>query len=279
VCWQATGIVDSFVNQVLRATVDTDQLSGPDFRLTVDNNGICRAIMQRWPVTSILAAQVSPNATFPRQWSPIPAGSWDIETPVLGVYGSSAPSSSGEGGQAILIQPGYVNWCAGRNGYRLSASYLNGWPHTSLTAEVEAGASTIEVDDVTGFGITDVAGFTGASAFAYDGASTETVTVSAVSADSMMTLPNSGGTVAAGPGTLTLSSPLTFSHGVGVMVSSLPQNILWATALAATVQALESGIQAITVQNIPGSMTTGGHGTAALETQYQDLLKPFKRVI
>ena len=279
VCWQATGIVESYVNQVLRATVDTDEATGPDFRITVDPwTQVARYTLQRWPVTSILAGQVSPAATFPPNWTQIPAQKMGIETPVLGVYGSSSPSGAGDGSQAIRISPG----CVGRkprNGYLVSATYLNGWPHTSLTADASEGDTTIQVDDVTGFGITNAQGFTGASAFAYDGAETETVTVESVTPNAMLTLPNGGGTVAAGPGTLQLAAPLANAHLAGVMVSSFPQNLLWAAALAATVQALQSGIQAITIQNIPGSVTTGGQGVGALKAQYKELLTPFKRVI
>lgn len=281
ICWRATGLVDAYCNQVLRATVDTEQQSGPDFRITQQQaTGNIRMICQRWPVTAILAAQISPNAAFPRQWTQVPAGYWDVEHPVLGVYGSSTPSAAGEGGQSILIAPGYGGgWGLGRNGFRLSVSYLNGWPHTSLTAPVDAGSSTVTVDDVTGFGISDVAGFTGAAAFVYDGSQTETVAVTSVTANTPLTLPNGGGTVAAGPGTLTLSAPLSYGHGVGVVVSSLPQDIVWATILACTVQALESGIQAVTIQNLPGSQTIGGHGVEALQIEYERILSPYRRVI
>ena len=80
---------------------------------------------------------------FPRQWTTVPAGYYDIEHPVIGVYGSVAPSDSGDGGQSIVISPGYVNWGGGRNGVLLRISYINGWPHTSLTADAAIGAMTI----------------------------------------------------------------------------------------------------------------------------------------
>lgn len=280
IAWRATGIVDSYCNQILRATIDTEQQSGPDFRITLDQaTGTARVILQRWPVTQILAIQVAPNATFPRQWTPVPAGAFDVEYPTVGLYGSSTPSSAGEGGQSILIGPGYVGWGLGRRGWRVSVTYLNGWPHTALTAPAPAGSSTVTVDDVTGWGLADVGGFTGASGFLYDGSSTETVAVTATAATSPLTLPNNGGLAQAGPGTMTLAAPLTYEHPAGVMLSALPANIVWATILAAMVQALEGGIQAVTIQNLPGSMTTGGHGVRALQTQYQALLTPYQRMI
>lgn len=280
ICWRATGMVNAYTNQVLRATVDTEQQSGPDFRVTVEQaTGNTRFILQRWPVVEVLAVQTSPNS-FPRQWAQTPSGYWDVEHPTLGVYGSSAASAAGEGGQSILIGAGYgVDWSLGRNGWRVSASYVNGWPHASLTADAAQGASTVSVDDVTGFGITDVAGFTGASAFVYDGASTETVTVGSVAAGSPLVLPNGGGTAPAGPGTLTLAAPLVSSHPAGTVVSAMPQDILWATILAATAQALESGITAVTIQNVSGSQTVGGHGVEDLTLAYERILEPYRRVI
>ena len=186
--------MDAYCNQVLRATVDTEVLSGPNYRVTVQQaTGNVRLILQRWPVTQILAMQTSPN-TFPRNWTQVPAGMFDIEHPVVGLYGTTAPSGAGEGGQSILLSPGYGGWWGGRLGFRFSTSYINGWPHAGLTASANVGDTSITVDDVTGF--------TGAAAFVYDGSSTEVITVSSVTATTPLTLPNGGGTAPSGPGVL-----------------------------------------------------------------------------
>jgi hypothetical protein len=94
-----------------------------------------------------------------------------------------------------------------------------------------------------------------------------------------MQLPNGVGTAQTGPGTLTLSAPLTYAHNAGVVVSALPANVLWATVLAAAEQALTSGITSITIQNIPGSETDGGKGTGELAAMYEVLLDDFRRVV
>lgn len=273
ICQRATGLVDNFCNQVLRATVDTEYLTGPDFRVTVQQStGVVRAILQRWPVLQVLACSVSANSVFPRQWTTLPSGMYDVENPIIGLYGTSAPSAAGEGGQSIYISPGYADWSLGRKGYRFAISYLNGWPHTSLTGNALAGSTSLSVDDVTAF--------TGASATVYDGSTTEVVQVLSVTASTNLVLPVSGTAVPAGPGTLTISSPgLVNPHSSGTVVSALPQDIVWATILAATAQALESGIDAITIQNVPGSQTVGGHGVQELQTEYEVILAPYKRVI
>jgi hypothetical protein len=273
VCWRATSIVDTYCNQVLRATVDTEELSGPGApRVGVQRdtgNGLL--VMRRWPVTEVLAVQISSNRSWPREWSPVPAGRFEVERPLINMATDTASATAPDGGSGILVAPGYVSWDHGRNGQRILVSYTNGWPHTSLTAAAQVGDTVLQVDDVTGW--------TGANGFAYDGASTEALSVSSVSATSPLPLPNGAGAAQTGPGTVTLTSPLTYAHDAGVVVSALPANVLWATILAAATQALESGITAITIQDIPGSQTVGGHGVSDLEMQYKELLDPFKRIV
>lgn len=278
ICWRATQIVDGYVNQVFRSTIDNEQRTGPgDFRINIEQyTGNVRWVLSRWPVTEILAVQTSSAAVFPRQWQQVPTGLWDISDPVIGVYGSYVPGGSGgAGGQSIEIAPGFASWALGRKGYRLACSYVNGWPHAGLMVDVSSGATVLTVDDVTGF--------TGASAFIYDGASTETIQVVSVTADNDVTLPNGGGTAPAGPGTLTLASPLSFNHEgsnpATVLVTAIPTDVLWATILAATTQALDAGITSVSIQNLPGSKTEGGHGIEQLKMHYQSLLDPYKRVI
>ena len=89
---RSTAQVDAYLNQVLRATLDTEQISGPDYRVTVMTGvGNGRVILSRWPILSITQVQVAPNGVFPRQWTTVPAGYYDIEHPVIGVYGSPSP--------------------------------------------------------------------------------------------------------------------------------------------------------------------------------------------
>ena len=266
------------MNQAFRATIDNEQRTGPgDYRINVEQyTGVIRWTLSRWPVLQVLAAQVSPAATFPRQWTQVPANMTDISDPVLGVYGSSVPSGSGgAGGQNIVIAPGYMGWWNGRNGFRLACSYVNGWPHAGITANVLAGATTLTVDDVTGW--------TGATGVIYDGANTETVHVTSVTANTPLTLPNSGGTAPAGPGTLTLAAGTTFAHTgatpANVVVSAVPTDVLYANIMICMIQALDAGITSVSIQNIPGSQTQGGHGVAELTTGWALILEPYKRVI
>jgi|SRR5579859_752039 len=277
-CWRATQIVDGYINQVFRATIDTEYRNGPgDYRININQyTGTTRWILSRWPVLQVLAAQVSNMSAFPRQWTQVPANMVEVDNPVIGLYNSTVPGGSGgAGGQSITIAPGFGTWAAGRQGLRFSATYINGWPHAGLTANATAGATTLTVDDVTGFA--------GVTAMIYDGIFTESISVVSVTANTNLTLPNGGGTAPAGPGTLTLSTPLLFNHAgsnpASVLVSTVPSDVLWATILVCASQALEAGITSISIQNLPGSLTEGGHGVADLKVEYEVLLEPYKRVI
>jgi hypothetical protein len=281
IAWRATSVVDTFCNQVLRATVDTEQMYGPrNARVGVQRgtgNGLL--VMRRWPITQVLAIQASPNQCWPRQWSTVPSDRYEIEHPLINSLSDTASATGPDGGMSIVIAPeqlgaGIANgygWGYGASGLTFLVSYTNGWPHTSLTADASEGATALSVDDVTGWA--------GASGFVYDGSATETIGVLSVDAANPLSLPNGVGTAQTGPGTITLNSPLTFDHLAGSLVSALPANVIWAAVLAAAMQATEGGIVSITVQSMPGSMSTGGKGSEDMQTQFERLLNPYKRVV
>lgn len=270
ICMRSTAWADSYCNQVLRATIDTEQVFGPDIRTTIENStGMGRIILQRWPVLQIQAVQISPAGAFPRQFTKLPAGFWDIDRPVVGLFGTNIASAAGEGGQAIVIAPGYLNWALGRKGYVIQTTYVNGWPHTSLTAAVAIGASTLPVDDCTGWA-PFTAGTSGATGVIYDSGSQEVLQCTASSATS-------------GAGTITLQSPVQFAHAAGTMVSALPASIIQACILFSASQALTRGATSTTVHSIPGqgatSGTAGVSGPSSLAKQAELLLDPFRRVM
>lgn len=271
ICQRASSQADSYVNQILRATLDTEYAYGPDYYTTVQQaTGNMRVILSRWPVTGITAISVSPNC-FPRSWTALPTGYWDVETPVLGVYGTSAPTGSGQGGQSVIFSPlAGGGWWLGRRGYVFQITYVAGWPHCGLTTAVTAGTSSIAVDDCTGWALANESGTTtGATGNVYDpGGQQETVQVTAA-------------TVTAGPGTLTLASPLMYNHPQGTIVSTMPPSIQWAVTLFSAAIALTRGATATSIHTIPG----GGSGTPAfkgpesLVEEGELLLHGYKRVI
>lgn len=269
ICARATALVDECCAQPLRATVDTQPLYGPGVRVGAPRDGCGPAtlIMKRWPVLEVISIQVSRN-TFPRAWTPVPAGNWSVADPALGLYDSVAPTAAGEGGQAVLVSSQYVNWDYGRNGLAIEVQHVNGWPHAGLTANAAQGASTLQVDDCTGWAFTAaVGGAIGATGTVYDSGSQEVIQCTAASA-------------AQGPGTLTVASPLQAAHPAGTMVSTLPQSVVWAAVLLAAAQALTRGATSTTVLQAPGAKSSGGSERAmSLTKQAQAILQPFTRII
>lgn len=273
VCWRATGEVDRICNQPLRATVDVEEETGPEYRLTLGNNGVATMLVSRWPVVQVLGGQVSPAAALPPSWTSIPASAMRARPQIISAYGSSVPGAAAAGPAEIDIAPGYVNGWGGRNGARVQVGYVNGWPHTSLTAEANAGALTLEVDDVTAFA--------GASAFVYDDASTEAVSIASVTANTTVTLfsETTPVTVPTGPGTITLSSATAFQHAAGILVSAMPQDVTWATALLAASEVLDSGATSMQMKSTSGGKSSSSNGIDMLRKQAKSILSAYARTI
>jgi hypothetical protein len=269
VCWTASSAVDRYCRQPLRATVVTESKLAPgEGRIRIyRETGLAMLVTHQWPVTQVLAVQTSPARSLPPVWTLVPDGFTYIGKQPEAVPGM--PSTGPSGGNTIEVAPGYVSWDRGRGHARVSWSYISGWPHCGLTANatpVNSGAQTIQVDDVTDW---DGPFSTG---FAYDGTSTELVTVTAAVADAPVQLPGAAGTVQAGPGTLTLSAPLQNAHAAGTVVSAVPSDVLRAVALHCAVQALEL-IDAIATQSQSGQMAGS---TGALETSLELVLDDYR---
>lgn len=271
ICGRATSEVDGYLNQVVRATTDTELFHGPgDYRVNVQQyTGTLRIIMNRWPVIAINSVKVAPNAVFPRQWVTLPSGFYEPEYPASGIFGAAQPTGSGDGGQAIIVAPGYVNWAMGRQGYAIQVQYVNGWPHAGLTASCTANSSTIQVDDCTGWTIPQAeTGSIGATAVIYDGGQQEVIRVTSSSTTS-------------GPGTLTLASPTQFAHdsNTGIIVSCIPRSIQWATILFASAEALARGATSTTVQEVSGKAQNSSARMDSLRQEAQRLLDTFRRTV
>jgi hypothetical protein len=210
-------------------------------------------------------------------WTPVAVNQTSIRYPVLSAP-FAAPQSGPSGGNVIDLAPGVASWANGRGTLRVEHAYLSGWAHAGTTSMNLAGAMTMHVDDVTGWA--------GASGWIYDGTSTEPVTCTAVAADSALVLPSivapvvnpftdpSGAlTVQAGPGTVTLTTPLTYGHGAGTVLSALPETVLRAAALFAAVQAIET-IDAIATQSLSGEVGS----TSLLAESAEMALCEFRRI-
>ena len=281
-CGRATSRVDGYTNQTLRATADVELIYGPDYRVTVGpasggswptpywgGTGAqnARIILSRWPILQVTGVKVCPNGVWPRTWTSVPAGFFEAQVPPLGVYGSVSPGGSAEGGQAVLVGGGYINKSLGRNGWAIEVSYTNGYPHCSLSAAAAAGATTISVNDCTGWAIQNYYGtYTGATGRIVDSGQQEAIHVTAAS-------------VTAGPGTLTLSSALNYPHQAGTLVTTLPSAVEQACIYFCTAEALTRGATSTTIHAVGGGAQSSGGGARELIEEGELLIHAFRRTI
>jgi hypothetical protein len=283
-CARATARANSYVNQVLRATIDTELMHGPDYRVTVGpasggsrspaywlgggwSTYNARIILSRWPILAVNSVQTCPATLWPRVWTSLPAGMFEPEVPPIGLQGSSSPAADAMGGQAILVAPGWIDWCNGRNGWAVLIQYTNGFPHSGLTAAASAGTGTLTVDDTTGWALPAYSGTpTGATGVVKDAGQQETIHVTASSATS-------------GPGTLTLSSNLVYNHAAGTLVTTLPASVEQACLLFCAAEALTRGATTTTIHDIGGHAQQTGGDVAGLVAEGELLLHPFRRTI
>lgn len=262
-CYRATAWIEGDVcHQPLRATVASIQRTGPGgFYLQPRPDGTLRMLLPHRPILSIVAGRTSASSAFPASWTDIDADQFRVEKPPTIGYGSTAPDASGESGQAIIVAPGIV-WYPTRS-CLLEVTYIHGWPHGSLTAAVNAAATTVTVDDITGWA--------GAGGTLYDASGQqEYATVTAVT-------PTTSGAIS-GPGTLTLAAALTNGHPAGTMFSALPYSVTLAGINHCVGQALTKGATSTTIQTISGgSSGAGAKGTTDYYALAKDLLTAFVR--
>lgn len=281
-CARATSRTDGYVSQTLRATLDVELVHGPDYRMTVGpaSGGSyptpywgasapqnARIILSRWPVLQVTGVKTCPNSVWPRTWTSLPAGFFEPEVPPLSLLNTVSSGGSAEGGQAILVGGGYLNWSLGRNGWAAEITYINGYPHCSLTSAVDAGVRSLPVNDCTGWGITNYyQTVTGATGVIQDGGQQEPVHVTATS-------------VTSGAGTLTLSQATSYPHQAGTIVTTMPSSVQQACIYFCTAEALTRGATSTTIHAVGGAAQSSDKGAEDLIAEGELLLHAFKRTI
>ncbi len=194
-----------------------------------------------------IGAALAGEITFGVRTIYVPLGTAAIFSPILGALSAPAPTSNGTVMQVV--------W-----------SYVNGYPHTELAANVTAGATTVEVlptDGGTGLlGIVpNVTRLT-----IRDGANTESFTVSGVS-----------GT------TLTSATPLQYAHAVPeqpdfLPVTAMPNAIKTSCIYTAMYLIKTRGDNALMLQEIsePQKMSKYPGDEFSDLTYARDLLTPYR---
>jgi hypothetical protein len=283
VCSVVTSEMDTIANLTLRATVDTETEYGPDWIITMLPNGWSRFRLSNWPITQIVGAQVSPSSAVPPNWTTIPIDAIQTEHAALPNQDSIIPSGASPGATAALLAPGYVDWSNGRKGWLVQVTTINGFPMAGIDQTAAVGSKSIHVDDVTGWWNPTVS--LGGRGVIYDPPFREVIEVVGAKQDD-------GSTVLgiSGPGTLTLSQGLQFTHTplVGsttsadqrILVSSMPPALVQAGQYLSVHYGLIRGTTAAVVQTGRGQvMTSGLKGAMDWYTQAERIIERFGRVL
>lgn len=176
----ASSWVEQIVYQPLYAKSRTETV-----RIKPDPYGTLTVRLQRYPIASVTSAQ----------WRQYPQNPWiTINLSYVDIY-----ATLGEGRKYVAGDTDYgvyKGW--GLPPLTVQTTYVHGYPNGVLTAASSVGATTLTVDDATGFVV-------GTEATIYDAqGGVESVTVSAISGND-----------------LTVAATL-YAHAVGVRVSALP---------------------------------------------------------
>ncbi|MCL5947416.1 MAG: hypothetical protein M1298_05315, partial [Chloroflexi bacterium] len=125
-------IADTFCEQVLGATVDSEEHWTGDGLAGIDNNGNVWVQTERWPVVEALSFQYGLPSAGGTTWT------------------VASVSSVLIAGKARLVYPAGLPQRGWGQHLRVQYSYVNGWPSTTLTGAVSAGATSLPVAGATG---------------------------------------------------------------------------------------------------------------------------------
>lgn len=242
---RASSWIDTFCNQVIGATVESEQQ-----RSRYSGDGSIRFHPRYSPVVALLSLQYG----YPPSLMTLPDCSvaWieDQEVIVpnatLGTWTSQGP-----------LQFGAMS-SGNRNEVFLKYSYVNGYANTVIVTAV-AGATTLTVEDGKGI-------LAGQMLKIYDGQYTENVTV----AD----------TYVFGSTTVPIAYPLVYSHIATTPISALPPAIKEAAILVTTAFLKTRGDSSMTMQvtTAPGTALPNADSVGQEIALAMQLLQPYRRV-
>jgi hypothetical protein len=244
---RASSYIDQYCNQVLAATVDTEQQ-----RTRLRPDGTVRLHPKYFPVVSLNSFSYG---YYPGQLNALTdfSTTWIEEQEIIVPLNNGALTTSSAGPLAIGFTPGtraetFVNY-----------SYVNGYPVAVLASNVSSGATSITLD--SGVGV-----IAGQVLKIYDGAYTEDVVVA--------------NNYTYGSATVPLVSGLLYAHQAGDAVSSLPAAVKQAAILITSAYLKIRGDASLVldVTNRPGSQIDGSQKVGTDIAHAQEILKPFRRI-
>lgn len=243
---RASSWIDTYCNQILSSTVDTEQQ-----RIRVRGDGTLRFHPDNYPVVALLslAYGTDPNNLTLAQDCSV---AWIENQEIIFPYASLSTTYSSQGPLAF----GFPSTPQVETYIRYT--YVNGYANTVIVS-ASVGATSLTVENGAGFRA-------GSTYKIYDGMTTENVTVAS--------------TYTFGSTTIPLVAPLAYSHNPGVSISGLPPAIKEAAILVTTamlkVRGDNSMIMNVTTspsEAIPGSQNIGQDMAMAKE-----LLATYRRI-
>lgn len=244
---RACSWIDSHCNQVLAATLDTD-----NFRGRISRDGFLKVHPRYNPIVEVVSASVGVQPNYMTSLDPTTA--WiepqSVLFPMTGVAGFFAAP--------IQFSPPYT---IGRE-VLVSMTYVNGYANTLLASNASVGASTLSVNDLTGF-------VPGQKFQVYDGADNELLTVA------------SSFTPAQAAGSLPLAAPTSKAHSAGVSVSALPPAIKLAAIYMTNVLLKSRGNASVVMQGLSFTPTEILDKNPTVLSDYTaalNILEPYRRI-
>jgi len=243
---RASSWIDSYCNQVLAATTETEQQ-----RVRMSSDGYLKIHPSNWPVLGLTALSYGSQPNNLTAFTDLSQGWIEDQTIIM-------PWSSGSMNYSSSGPLSFGSPASARSQVYVKYSYINGYANTLLVSGT-SGASSFVVKDATGI-------LPGSHLTIYDGMNTETVTVAS--------------TYAPGSTTILIGGSLSASHGAGVAVSALPPAVKEAAILVTTAFLKVRGDYSMTMQ-VTEMVGKTGLNTASLNYDLElakELLIPYRRI-
>lgn len=243
---RASSYIDTFCNQILGASSDTEQQ-----RTRIKRDGSIRFHPNNSPIVALTNLWYGSDLTQLTQMTD-PSICWLESQQVIVPSSGLSTNYTSQGSLSLGSFTGNTTECY------LKYTYVNGYANDTIVSAT-AGQTTLTVANGIGF-------HAGLMLKIYDGLNSENVTV--------------GSTYTFGSNTVPLANPLNYSHSAGVSISALPPAIKEAAILITTAMLKVRGDNSM-VMNVttsPAHSTPGSQAIASDIGMAQELLKPFRRI-
>ena len=242
---RASSWIDSHCGQVLAATTDTESM-----RSRISRQGMLTVHPRYSPVSEVVSLSYGP---YPQIMTSVDVSQLWIEPesitfPIQG-YSASFLGPIQFSGSYSANQEQFVTF-----------TYVNGYANTVLTASVSASATSLPVQDLSGF-------MPGQRFQIFDGSSTEICTVASTFVP------------ASGAGNVTLAAHPAYSHATGLAVSALPPAVKQAAIYITSAILKARGNATLVMASLTPNQVQSTYPASGNDLNAAwDILKPFRRI-